>query len=579
MSDGRGMGKRMGWLGLKDWAGGGFLARLARDTHANTIAIVAAALIPLCGMIGGGFDLSRMYIVKTRLQHACDAGALAGRKSMGGGTWAQSSYMPRTMAERFFDANIASDAYGSNTITKSYSESAGKVTGTASAILPMTLMRVLGKTTETLTVTCESEMRLPNTDVMFVLDNTGSMASKARSTDMMSKMDGLKLAVRCFYEIVARLDTVANCDAGAPSGGTGSQVQIRFGFVPYSTNVNVGKLLPTEWMADQANYNTRAQIGNSSNFRYGLLPVNISGMKNGTGYNTTFDVQAGPNSGIRSTYRVNWTGCIEERKTTKTTDYSPIPSDALDLDVDTAPTPGNPDTQWRPALPEITYMRKLRTSWDELSRDEVSSTSDTYFRYLQLTPYGFNYYCPAEARKLQQWPDASAFDAYVSSLTPTGNTYHDIGMIWGARLMSPDGMFKAENQFTPQGGEIQRHMIFMTDGDAVSSNCDYNAYGIHFYDRRQTDDVGNWQNCMNGTSLNSLTGQINSRLEALCDVVKNKNITLWVVSFGGGNLQSTEDRLERCASPGRYFLADDSAALQRTFKSIADQISALRLIK
>ncbi|WP_184029595.1 TadE/TadG family type IV pilus assembly protein [Sphingomonas yantingensis] len=573
------MGKRMGWLGLKDWAGCGFLARLSRDTRANTIAIVAAALIPLCGMIGGGFDLSRMYIVKTRLQHACDAGALAGRKSMGGGTWAQSSYMPRTMAERFFDANIASDAYGSNTITKSYSENAGKVTGTASAILPMTLMRVLGKTTETLTVTCESEMRLPNTDVMFVLDNTGSMASKARATDTMSKIDGLKQAVRCFYEIVARLDTVANCDAGAPSGGTGSQVQIRFGFVPYSTNVNVGRLLPTDWMADQANYNTRAQIGNSGNFRYGLMPVNVSGMKNGTGYNTTFDVQAGPNSGIRSTYRVNWTGCVEERKTAKTTDYTPIPSDALDLDVDTAPTPGDPDTQWRPGLPEITYMRKLRTSWDELNRDEVSSTSDTYYRYLQLIPYGFNYYCPAEARKLQQWPDASAFDAYVSSLTPTGNTYHDIGMIWGARLMSPDGMFKSENQFTPQGGEIQRHMIFMTDGDAVSSNCDYNAYGIHFYDRRQTDDVGNWQNCMNGTSLNSLTGQINSRLEALCDVVKNKNITLWVVSFGGGNLQSTEDRLERCASPGRYFLANDSAALQRTFKSIADQISALRLIK
>ncbi|PCD01603.1 pilus assembly protein TadG [Sphingomonas spermidinifaciens] len=569
------MGRRMGWQGLKAWAVGGFLARLARDTRANTIAIVAAAMIPLCGMIGGGFDLSRMYIVKTRLQHACDAGALAGRKSMGGGTWAQSSYMPRQMAERFFDANIQADAYGSNTITRTFTENAGKVSGTASAVLPMTLMRVLGKTSETLSVTCETEMRLPNTDVMFVLDTTGSMDQKARSSDTMKKIDGLKLAVRCFYEIVARLDTVANCDGGAPSGGTGSQVQIRFGFVPYSTNVNVGKLLPNAWMADEGMYNTRAELGNSGRFRYDLLPVNLSGMKNGTGYNNSFDVQTGPNKGVTSTFRVNWTGCIEERQTAKTTDYSPIPSTALDLDVDTAPTPGNPATQWKPALPEITYLRQLRTSWTELSRDNVSSTDQTYYRYDQLR----RYYCPTEARLLQTWPDASAFDNYVSSLTPVGNTYHDIGMIWGARLMSPDGMYRAQNEFTPQGGEIERHMIFMTDGDAVSTNCDYNAYGIHFYDRRQTDDVGNWSNCMDGDSLSSLTSQINSRLEALCDVVKNKNITLWVVSFGGGNSEDTEDRLESCASPGRYFLANDSAALQRTFKSIADQISALRLIR
>ena len=64
-----------------------WLATLARDTRGNTIAIIAASIIPLAGMVGGGVDISRMYIVKTRLQHACDAGALAGRKMMGGGSW------------------------------------------------------------------------------------------------------------------------------------------------------------------------------------------------------------------------------------------------------------------------------------------------------------------------------------------------------------------------------------------------------------------------------------------------------------------------------------------------------------
>ena len=63
------------------------MGALARDVRGNTMAIMAATLIPLAGLVGGGIDISRMYIVKTRLQHACDAGALAGRKAMGGGAW------------------------------------------------------------------------------------------------------------------------------------------------------------------------------------------------------------------------------------------------------------------------------------------------------------------------------------------------------------------------------------------------------------------------------------------------------------------------------------------------------------
>ena len=59
-----------------------FLTRLRRDTSGNTLAIAAAAMVPLIGIVGGAVDMSRIYIIKTRLQHACDAGALAGRKAM-----------------------------------------------------------------------------------------------------------------------------------------------------------------------------------------------------------------------------------------------------------------------------------------------------------------------------------------------------------------------------------------------------------------------------------------------------------------------------------------------------------------
>ena len=623
----------------------GLLLRLLGDVRANTLAIMAAAMIPLIGMIGGGIDLSRMYIVKTRLQHACDAGALAGRKAMGGGTWAQSSYYPRTSAEKFFDANISSTAYGATATRRSFSENAGKVTGTASATLPMTLMRVFGFKTQTLAVSCDAEMRLPNTDVMFVLDVTGSMAARAVSSDPDTKMESLKTAVRCFYEIVARLDTVAACTTGTPSGGTGGQVQIRFGFMPYSSNVNVGKLLPTSFFANSWTYPTREpeywnqtgqtssseyvstslsrwectdsnvarynssstntngatqtvtaithsgaryQNGNCyvtrttttttyrststvsrsfSRWHYGQISVPLAGLKNGSSWNSSLTLPIGASGASRAIF---WDGCIEERPTVRQTTYSPIPAGAYDMNIDLVPSSGDSNSLWGPALSDLIYMRQITNSWDQVNAADAYTTEN----YHNSPPYS----CPTEARKLQSWPSASTFDAYVDSLEPTGNTYHDVGITWGARFMSPTGIFASENALTPQGGEIERHMIFMTDGDASALACDYSSHGVAFYDKRTTTSVGTASACAT-TPNSALATQINNRFSALCTAVKNMNITLWVISFGSGSNTDTETRLEACASPNRYFTARNSVTLQATFKSIADQISQLRLTK
>ncbi|WP_245656990.1 Tad domain-containing protein [Sphingomonas asaccharolytica] len=35
------------------------------------------ARTPLAGLIGGGIDMARRYVVKSRLQHTCDARALS----------------------------------------------------------------------------------------------------------------------------------------------------------------------------------------------------------------------------------------------------------------------------------------------------------------------------------------------------------------------------------------------------------------------------------------------------------------------------------------------------------------------
>ncbi|MBX9795662.1 TadE/TadG family type IV pilus assembly protein [Sphingomonas sp.] len=539
------------------------LSRLAADIRGNTLAIMAAAMVPLAGLVGGGIDMSRMYMTKTRLQHACDAGALAGRRAMGGGTWSQNNNYAGTIANQFFDGNFPNGSYGTTGLTRSFSERTGTVSGTASATVPMTLMRVLGQTTQTITVVCGSQMRLPNTDVMFVLDTTGSMG-QTPSGDSQTKMASLKVAVKCFYEILARQNTNANCAVTTPGGGLGSQVQVRFGFVPYATNVNVGRLLQNGWMADSWNYQTRVanrSNGNFVNWTYRQAPINVSGLKaGGSNWNNSITAPTG-STGTNAT--ITWDGCIEERQTVRTTDFDPLPAGAKDLDIDTLPNAADATTQWGPVLPGLIYTRWSGCCYTTAN---VTTTSN-------LANYSY-YACPEPARKLQSWPVVSDFEAYVDSLQPEGNTYHDIGLLWGARLMSATGLFASENALTPSGGEIERHMLFMTDGDPCTDPFNYTAYGVNWYDRRQTD--ANSEPTGGCTSTGTMTEQVNLRTEALCTAIKNKNITLWVITFGSLD-STTVTRMTNCASPGRYYNASNAATLQTAFASIASQISQLRV--
>ncbi|WEK01088.1 MAG: pilus assembly protein TadG-related protein [Candidatus Sphingomonas phytovorans] len=648
---------------------------------------MAIALIPLAGLMGGGIDMSRMYITKTRLQHACDAGALAGRKAMGGGIWTQSNGMPNATAVRFFDANFPINGYGTRNLTKTFTESAGKVSGTASVELQMTLVKVVTKdwAYATLSVNCDAEMRLPNTDVMFVLDNTGSMGDTL-SGDNASKLTGLKVAVKCFYEIVARENTNADCDGGEPSGGVGSQVQVRFGFVPYDMNVNVGKLLPSGWFASSWTYQSREQSaiygtwnnwlddnnGNpvtrnvggysawadygtavnansssacnsalsipgdqytsngtantgsnesdtqfraytasvQSNYQrsynsttkrcviqvrtrslerratynkslastngavavpawlYKPKSIDFSAFKSGNGWATTTSLTL-PIGDNFTNKTVTWDGCVEERETVRQATYSPIPAGAKDLDIDSTPSTWDVTTQWKPALTDVEWVR--RTNYSNSSAYNLNQVT-TFTNYT-----GKGYSCLKEAKKLQQWPDPGDFDEYVDGLYENGgNTYHDIGLLWGARLLSPTGLFRSENEFASRGGEIERHLIFMTDGDACTSITNYQAYGMAWFDRRQTDTgTAPTEGC---TTTGTLTQQVNARTAALCAAVKNKNITLWVIWFGVSN-PTIEAQLTSCATTGRFFSARNSVQLQQTFRSIANQISQLRLTK
>jgi Flp pilus assembly protein TadG len=644
---------------MKPTRSGAFLARLAQDKRGNTLAIMAAALIPLVGLIGGGVDASRMYLVKARLQQACDAGSLAGRKAMGGGSWDSTT---QARANQLFTANFASGAYGTTSLNPDFTEDDGIVTGTASVNVPMTLMRVFGFSQQSVNVTCTAKMEIPNTDVMFVLDVTASML-----TD--NKIGGLHSAVKCFYEALMRVNTSEVCGTNDPTATSSSTTaQIRLGFVPYGVNVNVGKLLPNDYLANQWKYQTRQGVfyevgtpvsgsaydesttaysssssckrnwaigtdttgfpststtpdsftvttttytfvsftsatsggwwwggGTTTNtctrrvnqsqvtytrddtngtyfhtWIYKQAALDVSGLKaGGSNWNSSVSLRLGDDGDYTN---ISWDGCIEERKTFKNTDgdlsddWGTIPADAIDMDIDRVPDQSNADTLWGPMLPGAVWGRYTSSGGyggTNRTLNDVTTASD-------LNSYhNKNYYCPVAARKLTEYKTVGDLETYIDSLAATAyGTYHDIGMLWGARLLSPTGIFASENASTPSGGTIQRHLIFMTDGDASTDTDNLYAYGLPWWDRRQTSDA---------PSNGDLNDAVNARLVALCTAIKNKNITLWVISYGGDVNEENEARLEACATPGHYYSASDGAALITQFQQIASEIADLRL--
>ncbi len=247
----------------------GILARLRKDQSGNTVAIFAAALFPMAGLVGGAVDMARLYSVKNRLQAGCDAGSLASRKIMGNGRWDVNNDGNRNNDATYlgglqmFDFNFENGYLGSENRTRNFVEANGTVTGTASAVVPMTLMRILGEEERTVTVTCTSQMKIPHTDVMFVFDVTGSMSSAIPGDPTgLSKINGLKRATKCFYEALARqnIDDVAPADCyktSNPIGDLSTLTQLRFGFVPFDEQVNIGNILQNGYYKNTQTFQSR----------------------------------------------------------------------------------------------------------------------------------------------------------------------------------------------------------------------------------------------------------------------------------------------------------------------------------
>ncbi len=549
--------------------------------------------------------------------------------------------IPATVADtgqRFFNINFRADAYGSQERDFVMAlEDDFAISGMATAIVPTTIMGAFGFDSIAVSASCSAQINMPNTDVMLVLDTTGSMLW-TNPGDTEDRITALRNTVKSFH---------AQMEANKPNG-----TRIRYGFLPYSTNVNVGHLLQDDWLVDEWSYNSREARSNGGTVqepvyetRYtyvsGSVADSAASFANACPANTvnhtmqsnTTDAQGWTNqrilergivyncrevdtgvfevssrtfhdhvfiwsfrqTGTQTVNRSQWRyksitydldflqsgnsitlpiggnpaspsnvvawyrGCIEERGTYEISDYGNVDLNlALDLDIDRVPSANNPATQWRPMLNELSWTREVRTNGNGGFTPGVVDSPE---EFVNAWWWGFGA-CPSPASQLAEM-DAGQVATYVDNLIVNGSTYHDIGMIWGGRMLSPTGIFADQNADVSTG-TTSRHMIFLTDGETAPLDISYGAYGIEPLDRRR------WRT----NSAMTLTETVENRFSFACEEVKKRNIQVWVISFG----TAANPMMEACAGAERYFVADDAAELENTFSEIARRMGELRIV-
>ncbi|MHA6333509.1 pilus assembly protein TadG-related protein [Qipengyuania sp. CAU 1752] len=638
----------------------GFLTRLGRDRAGNTLALMAAGIIPLIAMVGGAVDMSRAYLASSRLQQACDAGVLAARKYLGSSVSVDDKIPAKVsdIGTRFFNINYKDGEYA--TTGRSFAmflEKDFAVSGEAAVQVPAVVMQMFGAEDIPIEVTCKAELSIPNVDIMMALDVTGSMRL-TNSGDSQTRIESLKQVIRNFHAKV--------------EGSKGAGTRTRYGFVPYASNVNVGHLLRDDWMVTDWSYQSRELDKTNrevktrtytANWKHvsgtltdwqtlssypatarttttttgggsgdngsnptttttttytcdGATPpgtlvtndtqtgtstqtvtdpdgtrtvIDYDRLQNGMDYRTTRSgttclIERRTYTAYKSTYQKitepyysttlqfnykpikrdvsNWRSevgtCIEERSTYNIGDPDTVDlTKALDLDINLVPDPSRNETKWRPRYEDIIYVRSIRSNGTgSVTKAEVTSTEN----FVQTGTWWFSV-CPPKAAKLAEM-NATALNTYLDTLQPFGATYHDIGMIWAARLISPDGLFATENANLGSSNTV-RAIIFLTDGQTEPYDIAYGSYGVDALDQRR------WK----PGDTKSLTEVVEDRYLIACRQARNMNISVFVIAFG----TTLNPVMKECAGDGRYFEASDSTQLNAAFTDIADSLGDLRI--
>lgn len=248
----------------------GTIRKFVASRCGNVATTFAFATIPIIGGVGAAIDLSRANAVKVELQTALDSTALM--LSRDAATLSSSAL--QTKASTYFNAMFSRPEASNVSISATYTSSGGsQVVVNGSAVVPTTLVGIVGISSVTVNGTATSKWGNSRLRVALVLDNTGSMADDG-------KMTALKSATK---NLLTQLQSAATTNG-----------DVYVSIIPFARTVNVGTSNKNATWLDWTTWNS----------------VNGS-CSNGWGYGG--QTQSNCNGTWTPDNHSTWNGCVADR--------------------------------------------------------------------------------------------------------------------------------------------------------------------------------------------------------------------------------------------------------------------------
>ncbi len=547
-------------------------SKLTHDIRGMSGVMITMSLIPTIGVIGIATDVSRAYIVKSRLSSALDAAALAGGKNF-------FETDREAQIKKYFDANFPAGFFGATVtgpyevdadgnklpVGHQYAQNEKVLRLTADVAVPTVFMQLFSFDNMGVGGDSEVTREISLLDVVIAIDMSGSMLRNIEGNSTSVKEDRrIELAKGAALDLV---DILFGDDAENPL--------LNIGLVPWSGKVNVtkngikyGKDAAGNAIPYANHFTTQNIIGSPDNpYKEGNYRFDKYGdgdiwdddedlvLKNYTPkIDKVYYAHNAPSVPLLAEPEAGWKGCVyaryartkqwDEYKSYRDTDAENDAADIYDGPFEPAGGPA-----W--------------VGWYPMGSEGESSSCD--LRRLNKMSHSCTI-CPSYGITPLQHKKVTIKDAVTELSIPSGSFYTNIpqGLAWAWRTITPGKPFDEASVVVAEGYTKHKAIILLTDGQNTVRSAD--AYNYGFYSTSRRDN----------------------RLKDLADAVKNKNdgdpenddeILIYTIQFANTS-SSLVDLLKYVAtSDDYYFYAPSKESLKKAFKKIAKDLSNLRLSK
>jgi Mg-chelatase subunit ChlD len=559
--------------------------RFGANNRGNVAIIAALSALPILAAVGAGTDAVGIIRAKSKLQDAADTAAIAGALVASSVESAQED-----AADAAFQSNVAaagnltnaegelSTSTQNNTTVKTYLAEADVST------LFMGMLKGSDAGLVHITASANAGVTISDSEIVFVLDNTGSMSKDSRMTNLKSSVD----------------TTLASLVGGdGTSGGT------KVAIVPFDTQVNI-KGVP----ASSIEYGQAEMITSCSNLSDGRCSALVTTQTalcastsdvsacttNMKTYTYTYSSNGKSYIKVFATsyyYKSNNGGCSVGYNYYNSCNYMVVSREATyQVTSSAAGSASNVDTN-STKYPQSAYYNKPNNNYslysgavtstaantggygsgsttDIKNNDTVSANADLLGVGTvnwngcvidRTQPYDISADSPDGTTAAKNYPASKCATnallpvmglttnitearAHVQKMSPAGNTNVTIGVQWGMEVLSPGLPFNTGVAFGTEN--INKYMIVVTDG----------------------------QNTQNRWTTKS--ADIDARTLEACKAAKAKGITIFTVRVMEGN----SSLLEQCATrPDYYYNLSNASELSGALGSIVKSIKKIRLTK